>query len=84
MNPMMYQMNLQKARPLISQIRQKMDLVRNAQNPQAVMQQLIEQNPLMKQANDIAQKYNGDTDKAFLDICRQNGLDPNEIASLLK
>ena len=56
--------------------------VKMAQNPQAVMNQLMMNNPQMKQAMEIVNQYGGDADKAFRTVAEQNGLSPQDIMNL--
>ena len=55
-----------------------------SQNPSYAIQTIAQQNPLLKQVQNIGQRYGGDYNKAFIDVCRQNGIDPNEIMSQLQ
>lgn len=40
-------------------------------------------NPMMRQLRQIGNQYGGDYDRAFVDICRQNNLDPSEVMGAL-
>ena len=66
------------------QIRQMMQMVRNAGNPQAMMSQLMQSNPQMKQVMDAVNQYGGDPKKAFYSLCEQRGVDPNQILNMIK
>lgn len=65
-------------------VRQMMNAVRMAQNPQAALNQLIMNNPQMKQVMDIVQKHGGDPMKAFRAEAEARGMDPDEILNMLK
>ena len=65
-------------------IKQMMTAVRSAQNPQLALNQLIMQNPQMKQVMDIVQKHGGDPMAAFKDEAEARGVDPDEILNMLK
>lgn len=73
--------NIQQA---IQPIRQLMGMVRSAQNPALMLNQLAMNNPLLKQAMDITQQYGGDPMKAVQALAEQKGIDPQEIFNLLK
>ena len=65
-------------------IRQMMNMVRAAQNPQLALNQLIMNNPQMKQVMDIVQKHGGDPMKAFEAEAQAAGFNPAEIMGMLK
>ena len=58
--------------------------VRNASNPQAMMNQLIKTNPQMKQVMDIVNANGGDARTAFYKMAEQKGIDPNTILNMLR
>ena len=66
------------------QIRQMINMVKSSGNPQALLAQLAQTNPNMKQVMEIIRQYGGDANKAFYAIAEQNGIDPQEILNLLK
>ena len=66
------------------QIRQMIGMIKSAGNPQAMMAQLMQNNPQMQQAMQIVQQYGGDANKAFYALAQQKGIDPQEILDLLK
>ena len=68
----------------LRQIKGMMDMVRTAGNPQAMLSQMMQQNPQMKQVMDAVNQYGGDPKKAFYSLCQQKGVDPNEILNMLK
>ena len=65
-------------------VRQMMSAVRTAQNPQLALNQLIMNNPQMRQVMDIVQKHGGDPMKAFREDAAARGVDPDEIMGMLK
>ena len=71
---------LQQAQP----VRQMMNAVRAAQNPQEMLNRLIMSNPQMKQVMDIVQKHGGDPMRAFRAEAEARGVDPDEIMGMLK
>lgn len=49
--------------------------VRMAQNPQLMIQQIINNNPAMRQAMQYVQQHGGDPKTAAEQLYRENGLD---------
>ena len=68
----------------IGQIKQMMNMVKNAGNPQAMMAQMMQNNPQMKQVMDAVNQYGGDPKKAFYALAQQKGVNPDEILNMLK
>ena len=66
------------------QVKQLISAIKCSGNPQAMLNQLMQTNPAMKQVMEIVQQYGGDTNRAVCDIARKNGIDPQEIMDLLK
>ena len=78
------QLSRGSAAQMAQPVRQIMNMVRAAQNPQAALNQLIMTNPQMKQVMDIVQKHGGDPMTAFRKEAEARGVDPNEILDMLK
>ena len=70
--------------PMAAQIKQLMNTVKMASNPQAMMNQMMMNNPQMKQAMEIVDKYGGDSMKAFQETAEQMGVNPEEILGMIK
>ena len=66
----------------MNQIKQTIQMVKASQNPQAMLNQLITNNPSYKQAMDIVNQYGGDVNKALNETVSQMGIDPKEIMNL--
>ena len=66
------------------QIKQVISMVKASGNPQAMLNQLIQSNPNLRQVTEIIQQYGGDANKAFYALAEQKGIDPMEILDLLK
>ena len=66
------------------QIRQMISMVKSAGNPQAMLNQLMQTNPQMKQVMEIVQQYGGNAEKAFYALAEQKGINPQEILDMLK
>lgn len=64
-------------------IKRAMSLVRSAGNPQAMMNQLMQNNPQYSQVMKIIQENGGDAKTAFYNLAQQQGVDPNQILNML-
>lgn len=68
--------------PAIQQLKQMMNMLNGAQNPQAVLQQVAQQNPQLAQ---VMQMCNGkNPQQVFYQMCQQRGINPDEILNALK
>lgn len=63
----------------ISQIKNMMNMIQTAQNPQAALQQIAQQNPMI--ANIM---QSGDLKGTFYKMCEQKGVNPDDILNQLK
>ena len=70
--------------PNLAPVRQMMQMVRGAQNPNAMLQMMAQQNPQLQQAMSVVQQAGGDPQKAFYALCKQRGVDPQQILNALK
>lgn len=59
-------------------------MVKTAGNPQAMVSQMMQNNPNIKRIKEIGEQYNGDYEKAFRDTAKQMGIDPDEFLNNLK
>ena len=66
------------------QIRQMIGMLKSSGNPQAMLMQMMQNNPNVKQAMEIVQQYGGDAEKAFYALAEKKGINPQEILDLLK
>lgn len=69
--------------PKLQQIRQALNTVRAARNPQAALMSMMGNNPQMQQVKRIVDQHGGDPMKAFREMAEENGLDPDEILSMI-
>ena len=87
MNPMLGTLNQSRMGNLLSQIqpiKQTMNMVRAAQNPQMMLNQVLSRNPNYQQLNKLIQDNGGDAQKAFYSLANQMGIDPNSVLDALK
>ena len=82
--PILQQLGKSNIMGIMQQVKQIMNMVKSAQDPQAMLNQLASNNPLLKQALDTTQQYGGDSMKALRETAKQMGFDPNEILNMLK
>ena len=64
-------------------IKNLMNTVRFAKNPQAMLSQLMQRNPQFQQISQLIQKANGDPQKAFYALAEEQGVDPNQILTMI-
>ena len=69
---------------LAQPVRQMMSMVRTAQNPQLMLNQIVMNNPQMKQVLDLVQKHGGDPMTALRKEAEAAGISPEEILGMLK
>ena len=62
---------------------QMINLLKNSNNPQAMMQSLAAQNPTMRNVMQLINQHGGDPKAAFYALARERGVDPNSILSQL-
>ena len=63
----------------IAQIKRMMKMLQSAQNPQAALQQLAQQNPMI---GNLMQS--SDLKSTFYKMCEQKGVNPDDILNQLK
>ena len=68
----------------LNQIRNMMNTVKNAGNPQAMLMNMAQNNPRIKQAMDVINQSGGDPQKAFYALAEQKGVNPEDILSQLR
>lgn len=78
------QLGRNSAAQMAQPVKQMMNMVRAAQNPQAALSSLVMNNPQMKQVMDIVQKHGGDPMAAFRAEAEARGVDPDEILNMLR
>lgn len=69
----------------LGQIQQIVSQLRSLTNPQAALQQLMQQrNPAMMQALDYVRQYGNDPKAAFQSLAHERGMDPAEIEKMMR
>ena len=81
MNPISQNMMMSKMLPMLS-------MLKSANDPMAMLQQMAKSNPQMQNALDITNNVisasNGDLNSALYKIAQQNGIDPNQVLNMLR
>ena len=70
--------------PQAAQVRQLFSMVKNAGNPQVMLNQMMASNPKMKEVMDFVNQNGGDPKRAFYALAKQKGVDPEEILKELR
>ena len=70
--------------PAMGQIKNMIGMIKSAQNPQALINQMMMNNPNMKRVMQIVNQYGGDANRAFQEMAQQNGINPQEIMDMMK
>ena len=77
-------LQLAKASPKMQQIKQMMNTVRMAQNPQLALNQMVMGNPQLKQVMDLVGQNGGDIERTVRTVAEQNGFRPEDIMDLFR
>ena len=85
-NPMISQLNQRNLSnsPQMQQIKNLMNTVRAAKDPQFALNQLMSNNPRLQQAMLLVQTMGGNPEQAFYTYAKQMGVDPNEVLNTIK
>ena len=68
----------------IGGIRQMMNAIRTAGDPQAALQQMAGSNPQVQQAIDLVRQNGGDARAAFFNKAQELGIDPESILRMIR
>lgn len=68
----------------LQNLKQILQLFRASKNPTELIAMAANQNPMMRKLQQIANQYGGDYNRAFVNICQQNNLNPDEVMSALQ
>ena len=61
-----------------------MQMIRSSGNPQAMLQQMMQNNPQYQQVMQLVNQAGGDPKQAFYQMANQMGVNPDEIISMLR
>lgn len=83
-NPMLTALNQNRTMQNIGKIRQLMQNVKAAGNPQMLLNQMMGQNPQIKQVMDYVNANGGDPKAAFYKLAEEKGVNPDDILAQLR
>lgn len=83
-NPMLSALNRNAVPPNLGQIKNLMNLVRNAGNPQAMLNGLMQNNPQYQEVMRLVQENGNDPKRAFYALAEQKGINPDDVINMLK
>ena len=83
-NPILNQIKNTPISNNLNQIKQLMNMVKSAKNPQAALQNMMQNNPQMKQVQGLIDQYGGDPKTAFYKMAEEKGIDPDQILTMLR
>ena len=66
------------------QIKQMFQMLQSSGNPQAMISQLMQNNPQMGQVMDLIRASGNDPKRAFYTLAEQKGINPQDILEQLK
>jgi len=69
---------------MIAKIKQMMGTVKAARDPQAALMGMVQANPHMQQVMQAVKQHGNDPMAAFRAMAEENGLDPDEILSMIR
>lgn len=84
MNPMLQNLNRQGISQAISPIKQMMQTIRSAGNPQMMLTQMLCNNPKYQEVMQYINNNGGDAQAAFYKMAQEMNVDPNEILNQLR
>lgn len=68
----------------IQQIKNLMNRVKMAQNPQLFLNQMLSGNPQLQQAINLIRQSGGDPKTAFMNMAQQMGVNPQDVLNELQ
>ena len=68
----------------LNQIKQIVQTIKTAQDPEALFNKMMQGNQGYQRAVEYVKQNGGDPKKAFQKLAQENGIDPNEIANLFR
>lgn len=75
---------IQQMLPQINSAKQILNAIRMSNNPQAVIQQVLANNPQYRQVEQLINGSNGSVEQAIYSLCAQKGINPQEFLDALK
>ena len=75
---------LNKTNPVMSQLQPLFNMVKASRNPQAMLSQIAQTNPQLRQTLDFVNRSGGDPKSAFYKMAEEKGVNPEDILSMLR
>ena len=72
-----------RGNPMMAKVKQMANAVKMARDPQAALSGMIGNNPHLQQVMNVVRQHGNDPMRAFREMAEENGLDPDEILSML-
>ena len=69
--------------PQINNAKQVLNMLKSSNNPQMLIQQVIQNNPRANEINSLLNSINGDYNALFYRLCEQKGINPQEFLEAL-
>lgn len=82
-NPMLRNLNQSNVMQGVAPVKNMLNIVRMSNNPQAMLNQMMSQNPKLRQVMDYVNQSGGDPKAAFYKMAQEKGIDPNAIINQL-
>lgn len=73
-----------RGNPMIGKVKQMMNTVRMARDPQAALMGMIGNNPHLQQVMAAVKQHGNDPMRAFREMAEENGMDPDEILNMIR
>ena len=80
---MLTTLNQNKMLQGIEQVKKMIKAVKSVGNPQMMLNQMMGQNPQLKQAMEFVNANGGDPQKVFYKLAEERGVNPNEFMQQL-
>ena len=68
----------------IGAIKEMWGMLKGAGNPQAMLNQIMQNNPKMQEVNELIKQNGGNAEKAFRAKAKEMGVDPNDILNMFR
>lgn len=77
-------MQLAKNNPMIAKVKQMVGMMNGSQNPSAMLNNMMANNPQFAQVMNIVKENGGDPKTAFYSMADKMGVDPQEVLNMFK
>lgn len=84
MNPILQNLTRNQMAQTVRPIKDMMNMLNSSGNPQMMLQNMMSQNPRLKEAMDYVNANGGNPKEAFYKLAKERGINPDDIISMLK